>query len=322
MERSIGGCDLAAVGRIVAETSVFGRGRLSQSRSKTAFAAAWSPGCVLPSGLLLPRCSVTIRELVAKMKRFRIVLLGPLAVFAAGAVMTSAAQAVTAPFWSIQGTRLLAGRTHNLTSRIFSTGSFVLETPAFKTNITCTALTTEKGVLLGSEPGRAGAAGAIVKFSGCSLGAGENGASCKLKGTTITTKPLRSQLVDNTAGTQLLELFRPASGSEFAKMEFEGECIDINVKVTGSVAAEVLTDPGGERITLGEPLKEGTSWLTKFPGISIANVSLVNPEDGKEEIVAVELEAFTDPTALRGTALVSLANHNFIAEEANWSPLP
>jgi len=255
-----------------------------------------------------------------------------LAVFALGAVVASGAQAEEAPFFSINGTRLAAGKTHNIAAHGIK--PFELITAANASNITCTKLTVEKGVLLGSEAGTQGKADQVSKFEGCELRAGNGFPNCHLAteeggsgtSTTITTNPLHGELVENVeggkAGKILLEVYTPASGSQFVKINFGGtECKVKGTIVTGSTAAEIVKDTTGEeRIELPGPTPEATSFITRFPVTAITEVWLVSGGTGK--IVKVGQEAFTNPSRQEGTALVLLANAAGQPENAKWSPLP
>jgi len=265
------------------------------------------------------------------MKRFRMIGVALLAVFALGAVVASGAQAEEAPFFSINGTRLAAGKTHNIAAHAIK--PFKLETKANGSLITCTTLNVEKGVLLGSEPGTQGKADQTSKFEGCKLETGNGAPNCHLSATeggegtstTITTTSLHGELVENVesskAGKKLEELYTPATGSIFVTIFFGGTgCTVKATKVTGSTAAEVVKDPGEESIELPGPTPEGTSFITRFPETAITEVWLVSGGTGK--IVKVGQEAFTNPSVQKGTALVLLANSKFEPENAKWSPLP
>jgi len=261
------------------------------------------------------------------MKRFRMIGVALVAVFALG-VVASAAQAETAPYFTVNGTRLVAGKTHNITAK--STKNFVLVTPAAGVEIECTALTAEKGVLLGSNPGERGKDNEITKFTGCKLTKGngeENG--CKLESETLTTNELLSEQVENVSGgrggKQLLEEFRPAPGSTgFITIKFTGGTVCVagqTTTVSGQTVAEVVTDGTEEKVELGQAAKEATSWKIRFPATgAIEEVWLISGGVGK--VQKTEQTSFSDFSEQRGTALVTLANTKFEAESVNWSPLP
>lgn len=265
------------------------------------------------------------------MKRFRLMAATIVMVIALGAVV-SMAHAESAPFFSINGTRLAAGKTHNITAHAIK--SFGLVTPAAGLNITCTKLTVEKGALLGSEAGTEGKVDQTSKYEGCKLETGNGAPKCHLaateKGaetsTTITTNALHGELVENVeggkGGKKLEELYTPASGSVFVTIDFGGEgCEVFASKVTGSTAVEVVTDPGEAAIELPGPTPEATSFIVRFPATAITEVWLVSGGTGK--IVKVEEEFLTNTSCQAGTALVLLANAKFEPETAaKWSPLP
>lgn len=277
--------------------------------------------------------ALLLKEQIAKMNRFRLIGVVLLAMFALGCAMASAAQATSAPFFSVGGTRLVAGKTHNFDARLFS----AFELKANGIRVRCTGLAVEKGVLLGSNEGEPGRDDETVKFSSCSLVEGNGFPECHLSpkegseevSTTITTVPLKSEMVENVlegaGGKQLLEEFFPQTGTTFATLFFgpKGECTIEAAKVTGSVAGEILTDEVGntEKVELGTPKKESTSWLVNFPAVSISEVWLIT--GGGAKIAKTELEFGAVAAVLTGTALTLLANTKFEPEPAaKWSPLP
>jgi hypothetical protein len=265
-----------------------------------------------------------IKEQVAKMKRFRTIGLALLAVFALSAIAASAAQAVTAPYFTIGGTRLVAGKTHNFDSRALPGGAgFVLNTPNLGIKITCTSLNVTKGVLLGSNAGQPGKDDEVALFTGCTVtGAGTG---CVVK-EPVETNPLTSELIEIDGTKEPLgEEFKPTTGNVFVILHFVGsECIVPEAEVKGEVAAQDLTDSSTpEAIELGQAATEATSWRLTFPATPIAEVLLVNTKGEKE---THKLEGFTtdsQSSVLEGTSLQLLANTKFEPERsAKWSPLP
>jgi hypothetical protein len=265
------------------------------------------------------------------MKRFRLIGVTLLAVFALSAVMASGAQAETAPSFTIQGARLAAGRTHNFDAR--ATANFILRTAGGGITITCTGLGTVGGVLLGSNVGTQGSANQVTVFFGCKLVG--NGAACHLAPSegsaetteVITTNPIKSELVENVEGThpgkKLLEVFTPASKAlGFVKLLFGGECTLKSTIVAGSTVAEVVLDTANEgNVELGQPLVERTSWKIRFPNPAIKKVWLVSNGVGK--IVETGQEAFNEESIQEGTALTLLASTKWEPERNTlWSPLP
>jgi len=221
------------------------------------------------------------------MKRFRLIGVALLALFALGAVASSAG-AETAPSFTVNGTRLIAGKTHNIQARVFSGHSFILTNSTQSVVITCTKFTLETGVLLGSNPGLPGKDNEVVVFSGCTLAG--NGTECKLESEIIKTEPLVSEQVESLVNTkeggkQLLEEFRPAKPANgFVTLKFSGAgCTVSETIVSGSVAAESLEDPSEGKVELGQTPHESTSWLVKFPTTPIRRVWLIAGTGGKEQ---------------------------------------
>jgi hypothetical protein len=272
------------------------------------------------------------KEQIAIMKRFRLIGVALLAVFALGAVVASAAQAEIAPSFTIGGTRLVAGRTHNFDARAVKT--FILTNPLGTVKIECTSLGTEEGVLLGSNAENPGKDNEIVVFSGCVNPAGSNGEECHLSNkeegaetvTTLKTEPLKSEQVENvvngTKGNQLLEEVFPAKGAVFITLFFGGKCTVFASKVSGQVVGENLLDNAGlGTVELGQVPQERTSWLVRFPNPPITQVWLISNGVGK--IVKTEQTGPGGQTIQEGTALTLLASTKFVPEpNALWSPLP
>jgi hypothetical protein len=264
----------------------------------------------------------------AKMKCFRLIGVALPAVFALSMVVASGAQAETAPFFSIGGARLAAGKTHNFDARAIR--PFVLSGSG--TTIECTGLSTTEGVLLGSNAGEPGKDDEIVVFAGCTSTG--NGTSCHLaatKGgptvTTITTNPLKSEQVENVesghVGKKLYEEIFPAKRSEgFFTLRFGGTCTLEEGVVAGQLAAQVLHDNGtAGQVELGQTPVEAKSWIINFPSTPITKVWLISGTGGKE--VEIEQTLFGGTSVQTGTALELLASTKCEPEpNATWSPLP
>lgn len=259
--------------------------------------------------------------------RFRSIVIALSVGAALSAVLAPNAQATSAPFFSITGTRLAAGKTHNIAGHIFPGSSFKWSIPALGVTITCTGLTVENAVLLGSNEGQPGKDNEINKLTGCTVTG--NGTPCEPTGGTITTAPMTSELVEsvgngpNGHGKQLLEEFKPATGTTFFVLHFTGSgCTVTEGTVSGTVAAEILTDNSAkEPIELNTTEKEGTSWLVNFPSTPIKEVLLVNAK-GETEHVKVKQEAFSFESVQTGTSLVLLASAQCVPENVNWRPAP
>jgi hypothetical protein len=268
--------------------------------------------------------------------RVRLMLVALLGVFAFSAVAAAAAQAEEAPFWSINGTRLGAGETHYVEAKKYSekfvltAGTHVVEC----SNGRVSENASQRSALLGSAAGNPGTNDEVIEFfEGCKVTG--NGTKCKIK-EPIITNPVKSELVETEKGEKgsLLTEFFPAKGVTFVTLKFEaesgGECKVLETAVTGAVAGQVRVDPNkppelGELVSLPNGKKEGTSWLLNFPSTAITSVWLIKEGTGSQ-VKLEELEAFSVPATLEGTALVLLAKVKAgVLEsepEAKWSPLP
>jgi hypothetical protein len=245
------------------------------------------------------------------MTRIKTIGLTLLAVSAFGAIAASAAQAEEAPFWSVNGSRLKAGETRNITSSVTPGSKFLIKMGTDV--ITCTAFKLKVGVLLGSNAGEPGTSDEVVVFEGCTIAG--NGTPCNVaNGKTITTENVKSELVENSAKKQLLTEFFPAAGVIFANLKFEGTgCEMTETKVEGSVAAEALTEKGAV-IELPGPAESAVTGKLKFPATSIKKIWLIKGGTGSE--VAVALKSFGVATTLEGEADIKLASGE------KWSALP
>jgi hypothetical protein len=273
--------------------------------------------------------------------RVRLMLVALLGVFAFSAVAAAAAEAEEAPFWTISETRgegtgakletrrLLENETRLITVKKYSNN---FQLAAGGKTITCSNIRIKEGtgVLLGSkatEPGKDAAT--IEFFENCSVTG--NGSPCSV--VEPITANVKSEQVESPKGgasSNLLTLFKPASGATFVTIAFTGTgCTVPSTKVTGEVALEDLTDPNSPP-TLGEPIKLSSpagrlekSYLLNAPATTIKKVWKIKAGVGKEETLE-ELSAFTEPATLTGTALILLAhleNGKVVTSELKWSPL-
>jgi hypothetical protein len=265
------------------------------------------------------------------MRLFRLTGVVLLAVFALAAVGASSAQAESAPFFSIKGARLEAGKTHNFDAR--AAASFVMTDTSGSSKVTCTKLGTVSGVLLGSAASTHGTTSEVVVLSGCKLTG--NGTACHLAPTEggsetteiITSNAIKSEMVQNVEGSHggkvLLEVFSPVSKvTGFVKLNFGGECTLKSTIVSGSTVAEPVSDTASEcNIEAGQSPQEATSWKLRFPAAPIKEVWLVASGVGK--IVETGEEAFNEEAIQEGTELELLASTKHEPEpSALWSPLP
>jgi hypothetical protein len=245
------------------------------------------------------------------MRHFKLMGVMLLAVFAMGAVIASAAQAEEAPYWSVNGSRLKKGETRNISASVTSGSKFVLSGGGIA--ITCTALKLTTGVLLGSEAGEPGTNDEVFKFEKCTVTG--NGSPCLVaNGETITTNPVKSELVENTEKKQTLVEFFPASGTTFVNIALEGSgCGVLEDKVEGSVAGEALTEKGA-KIELPGPSESAVTGKVNFPEPAIKKVWLIKAGTGAEATVG--LKSFGVASTLTGEADVKLTSGE------KWSALP
>jgi hypothetical protein len=256
------------------------------------------------------------------MKRFRLIAVALLAVFAFGAVAASAAQAEEAPFWTVGGTRLEKGQTRFITAKEVS--PFVLSGGGV--SVTCDETSVlPHGVLLGSEAGEPGTNDEVVTFKTCKVEGNGTGSECGKVVEPINTTNLKSELVLDKTKVKLLTLFEPASGSLLATLEFPKGCKVETSKVTGSVNAEVINQKTEKPVETTSTKEQAESWWLKFPEAQPVHVWLIKGGKG-EEIETKALEAFGTSATLSGTALILLgelnAKNELVSTKELWSPLP
>ncbi len=331
----VGGVSAASV-PLVSVVSVLGRRRLSR-QSET-------PVVRMDCAVTIPSyressaaCDAPLRKGAGSgMKRLRLIGVALLAVFALSVVAASVAQAEEAPFWTVEGTRLAAGKTHFITTKIYKEGeagqTLKLETPGAGVVVTCTGLNFpfETGVILGSNAGEPGTDNEVAHFTGCTVSG--NGTKCAVEGKEVTTNPIKSELVENVengkAGKKLLTEFSPLTGTSFVTLKFKaetgGKCTFTTTPVEGSAAAEVLNEKEVP-VELPNKSEEFKSGLTRFPTTAISEVWLVKA--GVGSAVSVGLKAFGLLASREvGTALVLLAKVTGTTleteENTKWSALP
>jgi hypothetical protein len=235
-----------------------------------------------------------------------------MAVLLLGVVAAQSAQASPGAYWSIQGSRLKKGQTHFITAKILNQGTagatFVLT--AGSNVITCKALSTPNGVLLGSEEGEEGTNNEILKFTECTAKAG-----------TETCTAVNSPGEPNQTFTPENKEF------EFVTIDLAGgaTCTALSGGlVTGQVVAQVLTDETTPLVVeLGVVRAAATSWLLKVPNPQPSHLWLVVNGTGVESAKLEGLELAGVKATQEGTALILLANTKRETEPNTlWSPLP
>jgi len=255
-------------------------------------------------------------------------LVALLGVFALSAVAAAAAQAeiMEAPSWSVEGHRLGANETHYITSKMYN--EFTLT--AAGNTISCTALSLQEGVILGSELGLPGKNDELIQFTGCTTSQTGIGKGCEIPEGKISTLPIKSELVE--VGKSLVIEFFPNTGTKFATIALKAKagetCAKTAIQVEGQVAGEVRADPNkppelGKLIELGQTHEEAESWLINFPKTQIKEVCLKSVATEACKVVKLkQLEVNVNEAELVGTALVLLANAKKETSKEKWSPLP
>ncbi|HXB64673.1 MAG TPA: hypothetical protein VNV42_07335 [Solirubrobacteraceae bacterium] len=251
-----------------------------------------------------------------RLSRLGTLVLAMLAVFAFGAIVATAAQAVEeAPRFSVAKKLLKKGESEE--PSVTAVGSSTLTAGADV--VTCTTLEVKKGAkLLGSEAGEAGTGEATLRYSGCTVTG--NGTPCEVTSKEVETVALRAELVEDAATKKVLLVdFLPASGSLFTTLKFTGTgCTVKETKVTGKdVLAQVRT-AGGRVVELGLTAEEALSWHAEVLKEQPPSFWLVKGGVGKTVTLeeAEKLMAFGVPAKLEGTAALALVSGK------EWSPLP
>jgi hypothetical protein len=256
------------------------------------------------------------------MTRIKTIGVALLAVLAFSTVAATAAQAEEAPYWSIEGTRLAAGKTAEITAKFYGTGAQTLTAGA--DTITCTSLKLAKGsVLLGSEPGEPGKSNEILEYSGCTVTG--NGTKCGVTNKEVKTEQLTNELAYAENKKSLVVEFTPRAGHRLAEPKFTAEaggtCTLASTKVTGLVVAGVFTDPeanggSGEPVLLelGTTVVPSTSFVLKTIAKNKVKIWLITGGAGTS-FEPEELNAFGGEAILNNAALILLASG------LKWSPL-
>jgi hypothetical protein len=278
----------------------------------------------ISDALTAVRPSASCREEQVMMTRMNSIGLGVLVAIAIGGIAATAAQAEEAPYWSIEGTRLAAGKTAEITAK--AVGNQVLT--AGPVTMTCTGLELLKGaVLLGSNAGEPGKSDETIQYTGCTQTGG--GSPCKIvlkaggEEGKITTEPLTNELAYAENKKSLVEVFAPASKKKLAVLHFEGTgCTVTEAPVEGVAVVGVYTDVSGSAgvlLELPNAVAQAKSFILKLNGVSTTNIWLIKGGTGSA-VTTEELTYDGTRMALAGEALILLAT-NGVSNEKLWSPL-
>ncbi len=178
------------------------------------------------------------------MKRSKMLGLCLVALFAMSGL--AAAQASAIEFlWKVNGSKLETGQEKTLTSK--AKGAQVLKTTVIgvKVEIKCTEVSTAGAKIIGGMPGTSSE---TVEYKGCTVA---KPSGCTVKGGTITTNPLKDEIVEGvgTSAGKALVLFAPVTGKVFAEPKLEGGLLCLSLAVEGSVLAEA--NPQKEEVETG-----------------------------------------------------------------------
>jgi len=247
--------------------------------------------------------------------RTKMITMAIVALFAISVVASAAAQAAEGPSITVEvkakeTKRLGAGETRNIVVKAFSS-KFLLEDSTNVYTAECTTLAVKNGVLLGAAAGTDPTSDEILEFSSCK---GKEGTKACTIGT-ITTKPLKNELVEAVDKTTGLTLFKPETGKIFAEYTETG-CVT-PVKVEGEEVAEGYFDEEGTKgvaITLSTAKLPKKSWILKT--LKSPPNTVIKYSGGTAETKAVKpFEVLATPATLEGEALIELASGE------KWSPL-
>jgi hypothetical protein len=213
------------------------------------------------------------------MPRLKITLVLLAAVLTLSAIGSASASAsCTANEWCVGGNTLLSGETAELAELATVTENPVLEAPSVSVKIECTALSSTKLLLDGTNIGSAHS----LTFSGCK---NVSAPKCELEGTTIATKPIEVRLVTVVGTEEVTTKSEPEFAPDFALIKLKGRTCSIAgtqpvkgvVTLTlpkGQVAAteqEIVANTGGSELDIGSSeaklkgkarlkLKSGSTW--------------------------------------------------------------
>jgi len=250
------------------------------------------------------------------MTRIKTIGLALLAVFAFSAIAATAAQAEEAPYWSIEGTRLAAGKTFEILAKANGNQTLTASTGQV---ITCTAFSLKPGaVLLGSNAGEPGKSDETIKYTGCTVSG--NGTSCAVENGTVETKPLTNELAYASNKKSLVVEFVPVTGKVLAEFKFTGTCTLTTTKVTGVAVAGAFTDATTPvLLELPTAVTPAESFLLKLTNTSTEKIWLIKGGTGTE-VETEEINSFGAGSKLAGTALILLGVHG-TSVTTKWSPL-
>jgi hypothetical protein len=259
------------------------------------------------------------------MRRLQAMGAALLIVCALSAVAATTAQAEEAPYWSIEGTRLSAGKTFEITAKAVGEEGDVNKPVVLgggdPVEVACTGLKFAKGsVLLGSNAGEPGKGTEKIEYSGCTVKG--NGSPCEVEKGEVKTEQLTNELAYETNKKSLVMTYKASSGKTYATAHYTGTgCLTTGAKITGEPVARVYTD--AEPPVLLELPNSGTpaeSFLFDTPREEQpAKIWLIKGGTGSS-VETEPIEYAGLPGYVSGTILVLLAEKGKSIEK-KWCPL-
>jgi len=250
------------------------------------------------------------------MTRLKTIGLALLALFVFSAIAATAAQAEEAPYWSIEGTRLAAGKTFEILGK--STEKQTLTAGADK--VECEKVEFKSGtVLLGSNAGEPGKSDEGLHYTKCKVAG--NGTPCEVTNEEVNSEPLQNELAYAQNKTSLVIEVFPIKGKILAELKFTGSgCSVKSTKVTGVAVAGIFTDATPPvLLELPTPVAQAESFLLKIVPASHSHIWLIKAGVGTE-VETEEVDGFGAEATLAGTILVLLGVHG-TSLTTKWSPL-
>jgi hypothetical protein len=259
---------------------------------------------------------------VFRVRLFGVLVLGVLLFGGVGVVVARAEGPASGPYWSIEGTRLAAGKTFEITAKATTSQTLSAGTDV----VTCTGFKLKPGaVLLGSNGVNPGRSDLAIEYNGCTVSG--NGTGCAVENGTITTFPLTTELGYAENERSLVVEFDPAAGKKLFTLKFKAEtggtCTLSETQATGLVVAGVFTDVGGaagELLELGKAVTQAESWILKSPAAGASTFIWLVSEEKDKKFEYEKFEWFSKSATYEGTALVLLAVHG-TSVATKWSPL-
>jgi hypothetical protein len=257
------------------------------------------------------------------MRRLSLIGMAVLGMFAFGgvvAVVSRAEGTEGAPYWSIEGTRVAAGKTFEITAKSESAQQML---SAATDTVECATLKLKPGaVLLGSNGNEPGRGAGTIQYGKCKVTG--NGTGCLVENESAETEPLMIELAYAENKKSLIIEWDPVKGRILATLHFKaeagGSCTVATTKVTGLVVAKVLTDaPNPVLLELPNHVTQTAGWIAESPSTPIRHIWLITAGTGTL-FETEELNAFGVTSVYTGAGLVSLTVHG-TSLTSEWGPL-